>query len=97
MDVEGVMRFKLRQMTLSLIALTAMTSKVGLGLGPEEIITGAARFPRLVASNLEKRRFGKTGVKIWGWVITAAGGWYCVPFRREKQHKQPVYRPRPSP
>jgi hypothetical protein len=51
------MRFKLRHVTLSLIALTAVTSKVGLGLASEAIVDGEARFPRLIASNLEKRSF----------------------------------------
>jgi hypothetical protein len=51
------MRFKLRHVTLSLIALTAVTSKTGLGLASEEIVAGEARFPRLIASNLEKRSF----------------------------------------
>ncbi len=51
------MRFKLRHVILSLIALTAVTSKTGLGLASEEIFTGEARFPRLIASNLEKRSF----------------------------------------
>ena len=49
------MRFKLRHVTLSLIALTAVTSKVGLGLALQAIVDGGARFPRLIASNLEKR------------------------------------------
>ena len=51
------MRFKLRHVTLSLIALTAVTSKVGWGLASETIVDGEARFPRLIASNLEKRKF----------------------------------------
>jgi hypothetical protein len=51
------MRFKLAHVTLSLIALTAVTSKMGLGLASEEIVTGEVRFPRLTASNLEKRSF----------------------------------------
>lgn len=57
MDVEGVMRFKLSFATLSLVALTAVTSKVGLGVTPESIVNGEARFPRLIAPNLEKRTF----------------------------------------
>jgi hypothetical protein len=51
------MRFKLKHVTLSLIALTVVTSKVGLGLASAEIVTGEAMFPRLTASNLEKRSF----------------------------------------
>ena len=51
------MRFKLRHVRLFLITLTAVTSKVGLGLASDEIITGEAMFPRLIASNLEKRSF----------------------------------------
>jgi hypothetical protein len=51
------MRFKLRHVTLSLIALTAVTSKVGLSLASEAIVDGEAKFPRLIASNLEKRAF----------------------------------------
>ena len=49
------MRFKLGHAILSLIALTAVTSKGGLGLASEAIVNGEARFPRLIASNLEKR------------------------------------------
>jgi hypothetical protein len=51
------MRFKLKHVTLSLIALTVVTSKVGLGLASAEIVTGEAMFPRLIASNLDKRSF----------------------------------------
>jgi hypothetical protein len=51
------MRFKLRYATLFLIALIAVTSKVGLGLALQAIVDGGARFPRLIASNLEKRSF----------------------------------------
>ena len=49
------MRFKLRYATLFLIALIAVTSKIGLGLALQAIVDGGARFPRLIASNLEKR------------------------------------------
>ena len=51
------MRFKLGHAVLSLIALTAVMSRGGLGLASEAIVNGGARFPRLIASNLEKRTF----------------------------------------
>jgi hypothetical protein len=51
------MRFKLGHPMLSLIALTAVMSRGGLGLASEAIVNGEARFPRLIASNLEKRTF----------------------------------------
>jgi len=51
------MRFKLRHVTLWLIAWLVVTSKVSLGLASAEIVTGEARFPRLIASNLERRSF----------------------------------------
>ena len=51
------MRFKLGYAILSLIALTAVMSGGGLGLAAERIVNGGVRFPRLTASNLEKRTF----------------------------------------
>jgi hypothetical protein len=51
------MRFKLRHVMLFLISLTSMRSKLGLGLASEAIVDSEARFPRLIASNLEKRGF----------------------------------------
>ena len=51
------MRFKLGHAILSLIALTAVMSRGGLGLDSETIVNGGARYPRLIASNLEKRTF----------------------------------------
>jgi hypothetical protein len=51
------MRIKLGHAILSLIALTAMMSRGRLGLASETIVNGGARFPRLIASNLEKRTF----------------------------------------
>jgi hypothetical protein len=51
------MRFKLGHAVWALIALTAVMSRGGLGLASEAIVNGEARFPRLIASNLEKRTF----------------------------------------
>ena len=51
------MRFKVGHAILSLIALKAVMSREGLGLASEAIFNGGARFPRLTASNLEKRTF----------------------------------------
>jgi hypothetical protein len=51
------MRFKLGHAKLSLIVLTAVMSGGGLGLASEAAVNGEARFPRLIASNLEKRSF----------------------------------------
>jgi hypothetical protein len=51
------MRLKLGHAKLSLIVLTAVMSGGGLGLASEAAVNGLARFPRLIASNLEKRSF----------------------------------------
>ena len=51
------MKFKLGHTILSLIALTTVMSRGGLGLASEAIVNGGARFPQLIASNFEKRTF----------------------------------------
>jgi hypothetical protein len=51
------MRFKLGYAIVSLIALTAVMSRGGLGLVSDPIVNDGARFPKVIASNLEKRTF----------------------------------------
>jgi hypothetical protein len=51
------MRFEIGHAILSLIVLTAVMSGGGLGLASDTVVDGGARFPRLIASNLEKRTF----------------------------------------
>jgi hypothetical protein len=51
------MRFEIGHAILSLIVLTAVMSRGGLGLASDTVVDGGARFPRLIASNLEKRTF----------------------------------------
>jgi hypothetical protein len=51
------MRFEIGHAILSLIVLTAVMSGGGLGLASDTVVDGGERFPRLIASNLEKRTF----------------------------------------
>jgi hypothetical protein len=51
------MRFEIGHAILSLIVLTAVMSGGGLGLASDTVVDGGARFPQLIASNLEKRTF----------------------------------------
>jgi hypothetical protein len=66
---------------LFLIALTGVMSSGGFGLASETIVNEGARFPRLVASNLEKRTFTLPDD------FEGSRNFLLVAFQREQQQK----------
>jgi len=67
--------------TLTLFALAALMSGGGLMLGSEAIVNGKTKFPRLIASNLEKRTFTLPGE------FEGSRNLLLVAFQREQQQQ----------
>ena len=65
--------------TLPLFALAALMSGGGLMLASEAIVNGETKFPRLIASNLEKRTFTLPGE------FEGSRNLLLVAFQREQQ------------
>lgn len=75
------MGFKFGHGMLLLLALVAVKSNGGLMFASEAIVTGEASFPRLIASNLEKRTFTLPGD------FEGSRNLLLVAFQREQQQQ----------